>query len=265
MSVAPISFSIASSRLRRSSSIGRCVQMFYSWDGNLGFDPAGGGLVIDTDGTCWQHGVQVNCEVEFPVWDGSGLWGQGGGGGSGPPYGVFCPPGFRIDPTGVCVSISGSGVGPSPSDFGTPPQPPAETPFPDVGPIKVSPPVPVPVPITPVSAPPISTSPVWRPRKHKPRPMPRPEPITGELCPARGWVSRAIPGVNEYRTVACTPGKPVVIDQGLATVVRQGALQRAGLGDLEGFTIGNITLPTWALAVGAGLVLFTLMGKKRGR
>ena len=153
------------------------------------------------------------------------------------------------------------------------PGPPPTIPTPPVA----TPPVTV-TTITP--PPPLSAGPTYpglprrrrRRRGWQGRPQPRIVPQVpaadagGELCPARGWVSRPIPGVNEYQVVACTPGAPVVINQGLATVVRREALARqglSGLGDLGDFTVGNVIIPTWALVASAAAAAFLLLGKRR--
>lgn len=180
---------------------------------------------------------------------------------------------YGRDPVGIwCLGM------PTGGQTDIPPPAPAKPPrdIHPLPPIRVNPPI-----IQPAPQPPLATSPVYhkrrRPPRIQPRPQPRQSPVAGppsssELCPARGWVSRAIPGVNEYRTVACTPGQAVVIDQGLATVVRQGALARAGLSGLSDlddtqatfaglfheFLIGNVSIPSWlpvlALTVGAAFL-----------
>lgn len=124
----------------------------------------------------------------------------------------------------------------------------------------------LPLPQVPIAPGPIHR---WRPRP-APRPVvrrpyvPRPRPVAavpvapvGEICPAVGYTRRDISGAGEYQIVRCTAGQPVVIDQGLARVVRTEALARhgmiGGLSGLDDFSIGSIEIPTWSLIAVAGL------------
>lgn len=102
----------------------------------------------------------------------------------------------------------------------------------------------------------------WIDKRDKPAPPVVVAVPAAEICPIRGYVSRAIPGANEYQNFRCTPGQPVTIDAGLAAAGRQDALAR-GLSDLGDFTVGNVTVPTWALLAGAGVVALMFMKGKR--
>jgi len=53
---------------------------------------------------------------------------------------------------------------------------------------------------------------------------------SGDICPIRGYVSRPIPGADEYQNFRCTPGQPVVIDRGIAAAGAAGAYARQGGG-----------------------------------
>ncbi len=105
--------------------------------------------------------------------------------------------------------------------------------------------------------------PVRRPYVPKPKPVPVMAVAPVEICPIRGYVAREIPGANEYQNFKCTPGQPVVIDSGLQAAGRQDALARHGLSGLDGFSIGTIELPDWALYGGLALAAFLLLGRKR--
>lgn len=137
------------------------------------------------------------------------------------------------------------------------------------------------VPVMPVTnlPPPVRTPPIgpiwgrwaWKRRKPPVRrpyvPKPKPTPVIAvapvEICPVRGYTSREIPGANEYQNFRCTPGQPVTIDAGLQAAGRQDAMARHGLSGLDGFSIGSVELPDWALYAGLGLVAYLLLKKGR--
>lgn len=139
----------------------------------------------------------------------------------------------------------------------------------DVGmPPLLDPVVPTPLPQVPISPGPVHR---WRPRP-APRPVvrrpyvPRPAAPVGEICPAVGYTRRDISGAGEYQIVRCTAGQPVVIDQGLARVVRTEALARhglvGGLSGLDDISIGSIDIPTWSLVAVAGLAAWYFMRRR---
>ena len=74
----------------------------------------------------------------------------------------------------------------------------------------------------------IATSPVSHVRAHRQRRPRVRQPYTdpNDICPIRGYVSRPIPGVDEYQNFRCTPGQPIVIDPGIAAAGRADALAR---------------------------------------
>lgn len=156
-----------------------------------------------------------------------------------------CPTGFIRRPDGSCMSL-------------------------DAPPPAILPPVhepdspPPPGPVHHHRRHPRRLPPVRRPHVPKPKPVtPAPVIPVGEICPTWGYVPRPIPGVDEYQNFRCTPGQPVVIDPGLQEAGRLEALRRHGLGDLEGFTVGNIEVPTWALVAGAAAVGLLLLKRRR--
>lgn len=232
----------------------RVKRVRYQRDGlsDLGYDPRVGGLAVMPDGTCMQLGVPVSCQEEDPF--AGFVGGNTGSSGSG-----------------------GSNAGPS-TGFGPPVYvPPTDTPIskPPVRPIKPKPPIHVP------TTPPVSTGPVhyrhhwnrdwWRrhriKRPHVEAPKPPIHPVAiapaTEICPIRGYVARAIPGVNEYQNFRCTPGQPVVIDAGLAAAGRADAYARHGLSGLDEsgqFSSQFVSGVAWSL--GAALVAYFLLRKK---